>query len=158
MTNINERMQNIGLGANAIKLKEKFEGQIPDTSRYFDEDTDQNFDKNFDFIERQKGEFTVFAIKGRLGNGTAKFFKDQIYKAASEDGCKVIIYLGYTSLIDSIGLGVLINAHKKAERMGGMVVFSNVPERIMKNLKMLYMDRYLHFAPNMKTAASMMDW
>ncbi|WP_419779357.1 STAS domain-containing protein [Maridesulfovibrio sp.] len=158
MTNIKDKIDRIGLGANALKLKEKFEGQNSDASRSLDAVVNQAFDAKFDFIERQKGEYNIFAIKGRVSSVTAKFFKDKIYSAAGEDGCKIIVNLGESSLIDSVGLGVLINTHKKADRSGGMVVFTSVPERIMKNLQMLYMDRYLHFAPDMKTAAKMMNW
>jgi anti-anti-sigma regulatory factor len=64
----------------------------------------------------------------------------------------------YVSLIDSVGLGILINAHKTADKNGGMIVLTDVPERIMVNLAMLYMDRYLHFASDMKQAISMMAW
>ncbi|NDV26446.1 STAS domain-containing protein [Desulfovibrio sp. JC010] len=158
MTNIKDSIDRFGLGANALGLKEKVEGQNSDSLQTIESVVDQAFQTRFDFIERQKGEFTIFALKGRVSNSTAKFFKDKIYSAVAEDGCKIIINLRYASLIDSVGLGVLINAHKKAEQNGGMVVFTDVPERIMKNLKMLYMDRFLHFAPTMKQAAKMMDW
>ncbi|WP_320175999.1 STAS domain-containing protein [Maridesulfovibrio sp.] len=158
MTSINDSVKRIGLGANALKLKEKVEGQNSDTVQSLDSVINQAFDAQFDFIERRKGEFTIFAPKGRISNATVKFFKNRIYSAAAEQGCKIIINLRYASLIDSVGLGMLINAHKTADQKGGMVVFTDVPERIMKNLKMLYMDRFLKFAPDMKHAVRMMDW
>ncbi|TIH20110.1 anti-sigma factor antagonist [Marinifilum sp. JC120] len=158
MTNINDSIERIGLGANALKLKEKVEGQNSDTMQSLDSVIDQAFETQFDFIERQKGEFCIFAPKGRISNSTVKFFKDRIYKAAGESGGKTIINLRYANLIDSVGLGVLINAHKMADQKGGMVVYTDIPDRIMKNLKMLYMDRFLNFAPDMKHAVNMMDW
>lgn len=158
MTNMNDKIESIGLGANALKLMEKFEGQNPDTSRSLDAVVNQAFDAKFDFIERQKGDYKVYAIKGRVSSITAKFFKEKIYSAAEQDGCKIIVNLKHATLIDSVGLGVLINTHKKADQHGGMVAFTDVPERIMKNMEMLYMDRYLHFAPDMKAAANMMNW
>ncbi|NDV23695.1 STAS domain-containing protein [Desulfovibrio sp. JC022] len=158
MTSINDSIERVGLGANALKLKEKVEGQNSDTMQSIDSVIDQAFDIQFDFIERQKGEFAIFAPKGRISNNTVKFFKNRIYNAAGEAGGKTIINLRYASLIDSVGLGVLINTHKMAEKNGGMVVYTDVPERIMKNLKMLYMDRFLNFAPDMKQAVKMMDW
>ena len=148
----------MGLGANALELKEKVGGQNSDTLQSLDSVINQAFDTQFDFIERQKGEFTIFAPKGRISNSTVKFFKKRIYNAAGEQGCKIIINLRYASLIDSVGLGMLINAHKTADQNGGMVVFTDVQERIMKNLKMLYMDRFLKFAPDMKQAVQMMNW
>ncbi len=158
MTNMNDEIERIGLGPNARKFKEMFEGQNSDSSRSIDVVVNQFFDTKFDFIERQKGEYNIFAIKGRVSNVTANLFKDKLYDAACEDDCRIIINLRDVSLIDSVGLGVLINTHKKADKSGGMVVFSNVPERIMNNMEMLYMDRYLHFAPDMKKAAQMMNW
>ncbi len=158
MTSINDSVKRSGLGTNALKLKEKVEGQNSDTIQSIDSVINQAFDAQFDFIERQKGEFSIFAPKGRISNSTVRFFKNRIYNASAEQGCKIIINLRYASLIDSVGLGMLINAHKTADRNGGMAVFTDVPERIMKNLKMLYMDRFLKFAPDMKHAVRMMDW
>lgn len=158
MTSINESIQRTGLGVNASRLKEKVERQNPDGMQSLDSVIDQAFDTQFDFIERQKGEFTIFAPKGRISNSTVKFFKDRIYKAAGETGSKIIVNLRYASLIDSVGLGMLINSHKIADQKGGMVVFTDIPDRIMTNLKMLYMDRFLNFAPDMKQAVQMMDW
>ncbi len=158
MTNINESINRFGLGPNVSRLQENVERQNSDTSQTLDAAVNQALEARFDFLERQKGEFTVFAPKGRISNATVKLFKDKIYDAARDNGCKIIINLRYAVLIDSVGLGVLINSHKTADKNGGMVVFSDVPERIMNNLRMLYMDRYLHFAPNMKQAAKMMTW
>ncbi len=157
MTNMNNNMKRMNFGSNALKLLEKVEGQNSDSVQSLDGVINQAFDTKFDFIERQKGEFVIFAPKGRISNVTVKFFKDRIYRAASEQRCKVIINLRYATLIDSVGLGVLINTHKVADQHGGMVVFTDTPERIIKNMKMLYMDRFLNFAPDMKHAVQMMD-
>ncbi len=158
MTNINESIDRFGLEGNALRLKEAAGEQNSDSSLNLDSVVNQIFDMKFDFLERQKGEFTIFAPKGRVSSSTAKLFKNKIYCAASKQGCKVIINLRYVSLIDSVGLGILINAHKTADKNGGMIVLTDVPERIMVNLAMLYMDRYLHFASDMKQAISMMAW
>lgn len=158
MTNIAERNINTGRGVNIRNLHANPVGQNNDTGRDLDLDINHVVDTPFDLIERQKGEFTIFAPKGPLNNATRKFFKKVLYNAADEVGCKIIINLRFVDSIDSVGLGILITAHKKANENGGMVVFTDMSERISKNMKMLYMDRYLNIRPDMKSAVEMMDW
>ncbi|WP_245577141.1 STAS domain-containing protein [Maridesulfovibrio zosterae] len=107
-------------------------------------------------IERQKGEFKIFAPKGRINNATIRFLKKRLYDAADETGCKILFNLRFVDSIDSVGLGVLITAHKMATARGGMVVFTDMSERIFKTMKMLYMDRFLKMSPDMKGAVEMM--
>ncbi|WP_320169320.1 STAS domain-containing protein [Maridesulfovibrio sp.] len=111
----------------------------------------------FDLIVREKGDFTVFAPKGRLNNATRALFKDRLYDAAEEPGCRIIFNLRFVDSIDSVGLGTLISAHKKAVEKGGMIVYTEMNERIFKTMKMLYMDRFLNMASDMKEAVEMMS-
>ncbi len=157
MTNINERTTNTGRGLNIPNLRGNLVGQDFDTSQNLDETVAYIVDPPFDFIERQKGEFLIFAPKGRINNATIKYMKKRLYAAADEDECKIILNLRFVDSIDSVGLGVLITAHKMAAQRGGMIVFTDMNERIFKTMKMLYMDRFLHMSPDMKGAVELMS-
>ncbi len=158
MTNIAERNINTGRGVNVRNLQANPISQINDEVRDIDLDIKYVVDAPFDLLERRRGGFIIFAPKGRLNNATKKYFKDLFYDAADEIGCKIIINLRYVDSIDSVGLGILITAHKRAIERGGMIVFTDLDERISKTMKMLYMDRFLNIRPDMKSAVEMMDW
>ncbi len=157
MTNINERTTNTGRGLNIPNLRGNLVGQDFDTTQNLDETVAYIVDPPFDFIERQKAEFLIFAPKGRINNATIKYMKKRLYEAADENSCKIILNLRFVDSIDSVGLGVLITAHKMAAQRGGMIVFTDMNERIFKTMKMLYMDRFLHMSPDMKGAVELMS-
>lgn len=158
MTNINERNYMTSRGLNIPNLRGNSDGQDFDTRQNLDETVSYIVDAPFDLIERQKGDFTIFAPKGRVNNATIMFMKKRLYAAADETECKIILNLRFVKSIDSVGLGVLITAHKMAAQRGGMIVFTDMNERIFKTMKMLYMDRFLKMSPDMKGAVKLMDW
>ncbi|WP_432737073.1 STAS domain-containing protein [Maridesulfovibrio sp. FT414] len=158
MTSIAERENTVRLGVNARNLLINSNVQKNDDVNDVDFAVNYVVEAPFDLIERKKGGFHIFAPKGRLNNATLRHYKDRLYDAVSEYGCKIIFNLKFVESIDSVGLGVLINAHKKANERGGMVVFTNMNDRIIKTMKMLYMDRFLKIVPEMKDAVVLMDW
>ncbi len=156
MTNLNAQITNINSGITIQNLRGSSGRHVFDVGNNRQESFSQNSDQFFDLIERQKGEFKIFAPKGRINNATIRFLKKRLYDAADETGCKILFNLRFVDSIDSVGLGVLITAHKMATARGGMVVFTDMSERIFKTMKMLYMDRFLKMSPDMKGAVEMM--
>lgn len=157
MTNINEQTNHIERKLNIIRLQDKFKSQNDDAGQVIDSALEHITEYKFDFLEHHKGGVTFFAPKGRVSNSTVGFIRERIYSAASETGCKIVFNLRFVNLIDSVGLGVLITAHKKAVAEGGMVVFAEMNDRIMKTMKMLYMDRFLNITPDMKSAVKLLN-
>ena len=157
MTNMNTQITDINKRLRPQDLRGKSVSHNFDNSDESQESSSKNSDQHFDLIERQKGEFKIFAPKGRINNATIKFFKKHLYDAADETGCKIIFNLRFVDAIDSVGLGVLITAHKMATARDGMIVFTDMSDRIFKIMKMLYMDRFLKMSPDMKGAIEMMS-
>ncbi|CCO22058.1 STAS domain-containing protein [Maridesulfovibrio hydrothermalis] len=157
MTNINESTTHIGQGLTPQDLRGNSEEQDFDVDQILDSALNHVVDSSFDLIHKQRGEFTIFAPKGRVNNATIKHLKGRLYQAADEPGCKIILNLRYVDSIDSVGLGVLITAHKNAVARGGMVVFTDMNDRIFKTMKMLYMDRFLNMESTMKRAIELMS-
>jgi len=156
MTNNNTSIHT-SKGFRSLGLRGNSDGQKVDASILLDEALEYVTDSPFDLIERQKGGFTVFAPKGHINNATIKLLRSPLYKAADEPGCKIIINMRFVTAVDSVGLGVLITAHKMATARGGKIAFTDMNERIDKTMKMLYMDRYLAICENMKEAVELLS-
>lgn len=144
-------------GESYCNLKGNYSGQKNDSRRDLDHILNYVVESPFDMVECEEGDIKIFAPKGRLNNATRSFFKDSLYDAAAEYGSKIVFNLRHVDSIDSVGLGILIAAHKTAAERGGTMALTDMNERIFKTMKILHMDRYLNIYPDVDTAARMMS-
>ncbi|ACS79576.1 STAS domain-containing protein [Maridesulfovibrio salexigens] len=112
----------------------------------------------FDFTENWIEDIVVLSPKGSLNTATVSLFRDQLYNLSRDEGCKIVMSCSNVESIDSVGLGVMIAAHKKADDYGGKIVFCDLSDFIFKNMKMLHMDKYLNFSPNVDSALGDFNW
>ncbi|TIH20111.1 anti-sigma factor antagonist [Marinifilum sp. JC120] len=112
----------------------------------------------FELTERQIEDVVILCPKGSINSATVPLFRELLYHVIREEGCKVIMSCSEVDSIDSMGLGVMIAAHKNSDKYGGMIVYSDMNDMITKNMKMLTMDRYLNLTPDLDSALMKFDW
>ncbi|CCO22057.1 STAS domain-containing protein [Maridesulfovibrio hydrothermalis] len=112
---------------------------------------------SFDFTEEEIEGYKVLCPRGSVNNATVKFMKNRLYDLSCENGCKLIMSMKEVDSIDSVGLGTLISAHKKCNDCGGKIVFSDLNPMILRNMKMLCMDRYLNMTQDIQSAQELFD-
>jgi len=79
---------------------------------------------------------TAMAIRGQLTGGLAQLDTfHEFFRSLVVDGeTDVIVNLSETTWASSQGIGMLIGAYTSARKTGGMVVLTNVNERIRNTL------------------------
>lgn len=83
------------------------------------------------------------ALLGRLGSTTVGDVRAALGDAIDAGIEDLLLDLGGVELVDATGLGVLIGAHRRAERAGRRLVLRNVPERIDRLLLATRLHRVL---------------
>ena len=74
-----------------------------------------------------QARLTVIELSGRLMGGTdATFFHGLIQQNLGEGGRDFVIDLEHVGWVNSIGLGMLIAAHKAIHKSGGRMALTNV--------------------------------
>ncbi|WP_163350430.1 STAS domain-containing protein [Desulfovibrio sp. JC010] len=106
----------------------------------------------FDFTEEDREECLLLCPKGHFNHSTVPLIRDHLYAHCCENGCRIVMCMKDVDMIDSAGLGVMVHAHKACDKYGGMIVFSDFNEMIAKNMKMLSVDKYLNFCPDLQSA------
>jgi anti-anti-sigma factor len=80
-------------------------------------------------------------------------FKNQLREV---DAQGLIIDLSDVHHVDSVGIGVLVNALMSRKKHGGSLVLAGVNERVMAVLKGTQVDQLFRFADSTADAAAMM--
>ncbi len=70
---------------------------------------------------------------------------------------RVLWDLSASDYIDSSGVGLLVQSHKRFKEGGGMLVFHSAGSLAMKVLKLLRMDLYLHLVRGETEAAALAE-
>jgi anti-sigma B factor antagonist len=73
----------------------------------------------------------VVAVRGEVDIATAGLLRDHL-RAALTAGLAVVVDLGDVPFMDSTGLGVLVDASKRAHAAGTALVLAR-PQRIVRN-------------------------
>ena len=83
-----------------------------------------------DVDTREVGGWTVVAIRGQLDVATAPRFRQVLVEAQYGGGVDVVVDLAGLEFIDSMGLGVLVGALKRARSHDAQLVLAGASERI----------------------------
>ena len=62
---------------------------------------------------------TVFSLSGEMDAATGPEFRDSLTQTLAEDRIWILVDLGEVEYIDSVGLGILMGAAKRANERGG---------------------------------------
>ena len=84
------------------------------------------------------------ALSGRLGAATVADVRAALTLATDSGVGDLLIDLREVELADATGLGVLIGAHRRADRVGRRLVLQGVPERIERLLLATRLHRVLN--------------
>jgi anti-sigma B factor antagonist len=74
------------------------------------------------------------ALVGRLGAATVADVRHALADAVDHGVDDLRVDLSEVELVDATGLGVLVGAHRRADRLGRRLVLAGVPERIERLL------------------------
>ena len=85
----------------------------------------------------------LLALSGRLGATTVADVRNALALAVEQGAGDLVVDLHGVELVDATGLGVLVGAHRRADRAGRRLVVRNVPERIDRLLVATRLHRVL---------------
>src|SRR5262249_36215780 len=82
-------------------------------------------------------------VRGELDALSAPRVKDVLEQAMLLSPAELIIDLADCPSIDAAGIMLLLDAHRRAVRNGGMVALRSPSARLSRNLKLAHVDRVL---------------
>lgn len=90
---------------------------------------------------------SLVSVSGRLSAATVADLRAVLVAAAENGSGDLVLDLGGVQIIDASGLGVLVGAHRLAERRERRLVLRNVPERVERLLVATRLNRILAVEP-----------
>jgi anti-sigma B factor antagonist len=85
----------------------------------------------------------ALALSGRLGAATVADVRAALYEAVDSGVDDLLLDLHGVELVDATGLGVIVGAHRRADRLGRRLVLQRLPERIERLLLATRLNRVL---------------
>ena len=82
----------------------------------------------------------VIRLDGHLDLATAPELRDRVLDALREGHKELQIDLSAVTFVDSLGVGVLIGSHRRAEHAGSRLVLMNPQPKVMRLLEGLGLD------------------
>jgi anti-sigma B factor antagonist len=95
----------------------------------------------FSVSPEQRGTLSVLRIHGDVDIATAPQLKEAVIAALERGAASLALDLSGVAYLDSMGLGVLISARKRATERGGIVYLIGVGDRIHRVLRLLSMEK-----------------
>lgn len=89
----------------------------------------------------------LVSVEGRLAAATVADLRAALVAAADNGSGDLVLDIGGVEIIDASGLGVLVGAHRLAERRERRLVLRNVPARIERLLVATRLNRILVVEP-----------
>ena len=107
---------------------------------------------DFRVTSSRLGGTAVVAISGELDVHTADRVATKLREAMAEDTCCVVVDLFETSLVDSVGLGVLASTARLVRSKDGTFVLAADDPRFLRTLKITGLDRLFDVEPTLTGA------
>jgi anti-sigma B factor antagonist len=85
----------------------------------------------------------MISLSGRLGATTVADVRAAVAEAIAVGVGDLVVDLHRVELVDATGLGVLVGAHRRADRAGRRLVLRMIPERIDRLLVATRLHRVL---------------
>ena len=83
------------------------------------------------------------ALSGRLDVRHAAEVRDALHHALDSGTGDLVVDVSGVELVDATGLGVIVSAHRRADRLGRRLVLQRVPPRIDRLLTATRLNRVL---------------
>jgi anti-anti-sigma factor len=85
----------------------------------------------------------LVALSGRLDVHAAADVRLEIAEAVDSGHGELVLDLAQLESVDATGLGVLVSAHRRAQRAGRTLVLEDVPDPVGRLLLITRLDRIL---------------
>lgn len=105
----------------------------------------------------RRGRWTVVAPSGPLDVATAPGLRQRLREVQVPAGAAVVVDLDGVEYLDSIGLGVLIGALKRARETGGELVLRCTRERTLELLALTRLDTVLRVVDDVDAVVEVAD-
>jgi anti-sigma B factor antagonist len=96
----------------------------------------------------ERGGWTVVTAAGQLDVATAPDFRQALVEAQYGGSTRVVVDLDGVEFLDSMGLGVLVGALKRARTHDGELVIACRRERLLHLLSLTRLDEVLRVVPS----------
>ncbi|MBK6684331.1 MAG: STAS domain-containing protein [Deltaproteobacteria bacterium] len=94
-----------------------------------------------DYEKKERGDVTVFALKGNLDALTAPALKKEIEALLAARRINVVFDLSGLELIDSSGVGAIVSLFKRVRTLQGDVKIARLQGQPAEIFKLLRLDR-----------------
>jgi stage II sporulation protein AA (anti-sigma F factor antagonist) len=108
-------------------------------------------------VERSRDQL-VLSISGELDLATAPLLQEHLLEAAQAEVSEVVLDLEQATYIDSVGLGVLVSAHKRLATSGGELIIRSSPSRSLNLFEAAGLSSYLNLSHNRCAVKSTGAW
>ena len=85
----------------------------------------------------------LVALSGRLDVHAAADVRLELADAVDRGDGELVLDLAELEAVDATGLGVLVGAHRRAQRAGRTLVLEDVPDPVVRLLLITRLDRIL---------------
>jgi anti-sigma B factor antagonist len=113
-----------------------------------------------DIVLRQlnDGDVPVLSVAGEVDLATAPQMRDALVRlAADHPGANVVIDLDGVTLLDSVGLGLLIGGLRRMRGTGGDVALVCTTPRLIELLALCRLDRVFEIHPSVAAATGVIN-
>lgn len=86
---------------------------------------------------------TQLVLSGRLDVHAAPDVRLALAAAVDAGEGELVLVLAAVEAVDATGLGVLVSAHRRAQRAGRTLVLEDVPDQVVRLLLVTRLDRIL---------------
>lgn len=107
---------------------------------------------NFDVRHVDGTNAVITLSRNVIGGADALDFSTQLNTLTTSGVRRVVIDLGEVELINSSGLGMLVQGHSLLRKSGGSIVLACVPERVQKHLEMTRLNSVFTVFPSVEAA------
>jgi anti-sigma B factor antagonist len=87
------------------------------------------------------------ALSGRLDASTASEMREALHAAVDAGAADLIVDVSGVDMVDATGLGVLLGAHRRADRAGRRLVLRDASPRLVRVLRLARLHRVFALQP-----------
>ncbi len=110
-----------------------------------------------DYAKEERGNVTVFSLKGNLDALTAPSLKKEIESLLATRKIHVVFDLKNLELIDSSGVGAIVSLFKRVRTLQGDVKIAQLAGQPSEIFKLLRLDRAFEIFESIEDAVTRFD-
>lgn len=103
-------------------------------------------DEPLDFTVEELSDKRIISLRGKLILYNVEELRSEIFRLAEADQKNLLLDLAKLDYLDSSGIGLLVQLHKKVTAGGRKIQLQNAGEGLLRVLKAAGLDRIFEFA------------